>query len=275
MIRTIKKLTALLLTFALVFALLPSNAQAAGESTNTAVFQKGKTLHILAVGNSFSVDGLHYLYQMAESAGYDVVIGNLYKSGCDLKTHWSNLESGKTAYKYYKVSDANQGAWGTTPKFSITQALQDEQWDVITLQQASGVSGVPESYYRTTWTCTTSGTTDAGRTFSESAASQQGSGSEVEPEPETSATPQEGGKAPITCDVAASGEGTTFSLNAAAPTPLSYESSNPKAAQVDETGTVTLNGSGTATVTITAAANETYSASTAQVKVTRPRKKAI
>lgn len=268
MIRTIKKLTALLLTFALVFALLPSNAQAAGESTNTAVFQKGKTLHILAVGNSFSVDGLHYLYQMAESAGYDVVIGNLYKSGCDLKTHWSNLKSEKTAYSYYKVSDANQGAWGTTPKFSITQALKDEQWDVITLQQASGVSGVPESYYRTTWTCTTSGTTDAGRTFSESAASQQGSGSEVEPEPETSATPQEGGKAPITCDVAASGEGTTFSLNAAAPTPLSYESSNPKAAQVDETGTVTLNGSGTATVTITAAANETYSASTAQVKVT-------
>ena len=88
MIRTIKKLTALLLTFALVFALLPSNAQAAGESTNTAVFQKGKTLHILAVGNSFSVDGLHYLYQMAESAGYDVVIGNLYKSGCDLKNPW-------------------------------------------------------------------------------------------------------------------------------------------------------------------------------------------
>lgn len=187
MIRTIKKLTALLLTFALVFALLPSNAQAAGESTNTAVFQKGKTLHILAVGNSFSVDGLHYLYQMAESAGYDVVIGNLYKSGCDLKTHWSNLESGKTAYKYYKVSDANQGAWGTTPNATITQALEDEQWDVITLQQASGSSGVPESYYRTTWTCTTSGTTDAGRTFSESAASQQGSGSEVEPEPETSA----------------------------------------------------------------------------------------
>lgn len=280
MTQTVRKWTALLLALALAFALIPPRAQAAETDSKVGLplFSKNKTLHILAVGNSFSVDGLHYLYQMAESAGYDVVIGNLYKSSCDLKTHYNNMND-NASYTYYEISDATGGSWSKS-SMSIADAvagkrkLPDEQnikWDVITLQQASGVSGVPESYYRTTWTCTTSGTTDTGQTFSVNGTGQSSAGSEVEPGPETSEVSQRGKKAPITCNVAESGEGTTFSLNAAAPTTLSYESSNPKVAQVDENGTVTLTGSGTATVTITAADNGTYAASTAKVKVTSRR----
>lgn len=273
MTRTVRKWTALLLALALSFALIPPRAQAAetGSEVGLSLFSKDKTLHILAVGNSFSVDGLQYLYQMADSAGYDVVIGNLYKSSCDLKTHWNNLEAGEKAYTYYKISEENGGAWGKKSDYSITDALEDEQWDVITLQQASGLSGVPESYYRTTWTCTTSGTTTTDKSRAVSFSGQQAAGSDVEPEPETSAVSQEKGKAPITCNVAESGEGATFSLNAAAPTDLSYESSNTKVAQVDDEGTVTLTGSGTATVTITAAESEEYEASTAKVRVSSQR----
>ena len=102
------------------------------------------------------MDGFHYLYQMAESAGYDVVIGNLYASACSLSTHWKNAEQDLGAYTYYKISDETDGAWGSAREVSIAQALQDEQWDVVTLQQASAVSGVSDSYYETiSWSCDT------------------------------------------------------------------------------------------------------------------------
>lgn len=162
MIRTIRKLTALLLTlaltFALTFALLPGAALAAETDstlpTSISAFSKGKTLRILAVGNSFSVDGLHYLYQMAKSAGYNVVIGNLYASGYSLSDHWEKgcLSGSDTAindvtvYTYYKISNVTGGSWKSTSHTSMAKALSDEKWDVITLQQASGVSGVSSSY---------------------------------------------------------------------------------------------------------------------------------
>ena len=155
MIRTVRRWTALLLTLAMTFALLPAGVRAA-DSTGAALFSKGRTLRILALGNSFSVDGFHYLYQMAESAGYDVVIGNLYASACSLSTHWKNAEQDLGAYTYYKISDETDGAWGSAREVSIAQALQDEQWDVVTLQQASAVSGVSDSYYETiSWSCDT------------------------------------------------------------------------------------------------------------------------
>ena len=162
MIRTVRRWTALLLTLAMTFALLPAGVRAA-DSTGAALFSKGRTLRILALGNSFSVDGFHYLYQMAESAGYDVVIGNLYASACSLSTHWKNAEQDLEAYTYYKISDETDGAWGSAREVSIAQALQDEQWDVVTLQQASAVSGVSDSYYETiSWSCDT-GAPAAGR----------------------------------------------------------------------------------------------------------------
>lgn len=59
------------------------------------------------------------------------------------------------AYTYYKISDETDGAWGSAREVSIAQALQDEQWDVVTLQQASAVSGVSDSYYETiSWSVT-------------------------------------------------------------------------------------------------------------------------
>ena len=155
MIRTVRRWTALLLTLAMTFALLPAGVRAA-DSTGAALFSKGRTLRILALGNSFSVDGFHYLYQMAESAGSDVGIGNLYASACSLSTHWKNAEQDLGAYTYYKISDETDGAWGSAREVSIAQALQDEQWDVVTLQQASAVSGVSDSYYETiSWSCDT------------------------------------------------------------------------------------------------------------------------
>ena len=103
-----------------------------------------KSIKILAIGNSFSVDAMQYLCQMLKAGGYeDVILGNLYIGGCSLNTHWKNISSDKAAYTYYKTTTGN---WNTIESVKVLTALADEKWDIITVQQASGSSGIASSY---------------------------------------------------------------------------------------------------------------------------------
>ena len=151
-----RKITALLLTLALVCSLLPGTVLGADQTVNTSISaaSQDKTLRVLAVGNSFSVDSLQYLYQMAKSAGYELVIGNLYHEKSSLAEHWNRLNNQENGYTYYKISAATNGVWSRQTSKSIQYGVKDEPWDIITLQQASGVSGVPSSYYSVKrWDC--------------------------------------------------------------------------------------------------------------------------
>ncbi len=103
-----------------------------------------KTISILAVGNSFSVNAMQYLWEILDSAGFEeVVLGNLFIGGCSLEQHWSNLFHNKPVYTYY-YNDSGQ--WKTSNAATAEQALQSRQWDIVTLQQASHFSGQPDSY---------------------------------------------------------------------------------------------------------------------------------
>lgn len=103
-----------------------------------------KSLKILAIGNSFSEDATRYLYDIAADQGVDdIVVGNLYIGGCSLNTHWKNAENNNPSYIYYKNND---GQWTTQSGYSILKGLEDEDWDVVTLQQVSGLSGDVSTY---------------------------------------------------------------------------------------------------------------------------------
>ncbi|MBR2617349.1 MAG: DUF4886 domain-containing protein [Clostridia bacterium] len=100
-------------------------------------------LKILCVGNSFSEDATTYLSEIAKSAGQDVLIGNLVIGGCSLETHLNNLTSNAPQYLYF----LNEGKGFVLHENTIfLDAVKSEQWDVITLQQASHDSGKPETY---------------------------------------------------------------------------------------------------------------------------------
>ena len=72
----------LVLVLAVIFGMTPVFAQ------------QRDTLRILAIGNSFSVDGVeHYLWELFDAAGIPVVIGNMYIGGCTLEKHWNNALS--------------------------------------------------------------------------------------------------------------------------------------------------------------------------------------
>lgn len=101
-------------------------------------------LRILAIGNSFSQDAVEqYLYELFDAAGQKAVIGNLYIGGCTLETHHANMLSGEGKYKYRKIAD---GVKTETEAVSLLAGLEDEPWDLVSVQQASGKSGQYDTY---------------------------------------------------------------------------------------------------------------------------------
>lgn len=129
--RTMKNLLAY--TF---FLLLPlSSALAQQESP-----KDDEIIKILAIGNSFSEDALEdYLHDIATTAGKKIIIGNLYIGGAPLALHLKNAHNNLDAYSYRKIG--LDGKKHTTEKVSIEHALADENWDYVSLQQASPYSG--------------------------------------------------------------------------------------------------------------------------------------
>lgn len=95
---------------------------------------------ILAIGNSFSEDAVHYLYQMASSLGIDIKVVNLFIGGCSLERHWKNIENNEKAYLY------QINGFKTERCVSIEEMLETEEWDYIVTQQASHDSGWLNSY---------------------------------------------------------------------------------------------------------------------------------
>jgi len=113
-------------------------------SVGSAPLSDGKTLKVLAIGNSFSNNTTKYLYDIAKSEGVEnIVLGRLYIGGCSLSRHVSNATTNATEYKYYKNTT---GTWEETENATLLYGLQDEQWDIITMQQNSGNSGLTDSY---------------------------------------------------------------------------------------------------------------------------------
>lgn len=98
-----------------------------------------KTFRSLSIGNSFSEDALAYVHDIAAAAGIEWETVNLYIGGCSLETHWKNFTA--SAPDYSLIVNAKY-----TRMASINEMLADGTFDVITTQQCSNYSGMPETY---------------------------------------------------------------------------------------------------------------------------------
>jgi hypothetical protein len=104
------------------------------------------TIKILAIGNSFSANAVEeYLDDLARAANIPLIIGNAYIGGCSLERHYNNVVAQSQDYSYRKIN--TKGEKETTPEVTILQCILDEDWDYITLQQASPLSGIADSYF--------------------------------------------------------------------------------------------------------------------------------
>lgn len=101
-------------------------------------------MKILAIGNSFSVDGMEYIYQIAENLGAkEIILGDLYIGGCSLERHADNVRNDAPAYEYYFN---NSGEWTITKETRISDVINQYDWDYVSFQQVSGKSGKKETY---------------------------------------------------------------------------------------------------------------------------------
>jgi hypothetical protein len=97
-------------------------------------------LRVLAIGNSFSEDGIeNYVHELAQADNKQVIIGNMYIGGAPISLHVKNAEANNATYAYRKIN--LDGVKNNTKNVSLEQALKDENWDYISLQQASPLSG--------------------------------------------------------------------------------------------------------------------------------------
>lgn len=109
----------------------------------------GGKLKILAIGNSFSQDAVKHLYKIAEdpAVGVELSIGNLVIGGCPLERHANNIRENIRGYTYETFKKVG-GAFKEDSRsgWSIKAALFAEDWDIISIQQVSGLSGMIDTY---------------------------------------------------------------------------------------------------------------------------------
>lgn len=113
-------------------------AEAANNAVNTpqqvtAATDEIKDLKILSIGHSFSLDAMRtYMWDLFDAAGYNVTIGYLYYPSCSLEQHYHYISDNSPSYEQYgKNSD---GKWVTQSGAKATDALWDEDWDIVTFQ---------------------------------------------------------------------------------------------------------------------------------------------
>lgn len=101
-------------------------------------------MKILAIGNSFSDDCMEYVPDILKSMSFnEFFLGNLYIGGCSLSRHYDNIINNNPTYEYR--TNCGDG-WTTECDYKLSDALASQDWDYISMQQASGFSGEIESY---------------------------------------------------------------------------------------------------------------------------------
>lgn len=100
---------------------------------------------ILAIGNSFSEDAVEeHLSGLIRAEGLEVILCNMYIGGCSIERHVNNLRDNKPDYRYRKFDV--DGTMTEEYGYTLERVLAEEDWDFVSVQQASPFSGQPESY---------------------------------------------------------------------------------------------------------------------------------
>ncbi|MBQ4118816.1 MAG: DUF4886 domain-containing protein, partial [Clostridia bacterium] len=105
------------------------------------------TIKVLVFGNSFSMDGTSFIPQIANAEGVDLRVADCYIGGCPLSKHYNNAVTNATTYNfYYRTPHESATNTQNFQNISMEQALMANDWDYITIQQVSTLSGDPETF---------------------------------------------------------------------------------------------------------------------------------
>ena len=140
---------ALALVLILVLMIYSPVSAAQVPSRNPDQPESTKTLKVLFVGNSFSVDTSRYLYQIADDAGYKLKIGDAWISRLHMSEMYTYLSCNQRRFSYLETQN---GTWtdmksGGSSLWRLTDVLKRHKWDVIIVNQFSADTGNMGSFY--------------------------------------------------------------------------------------------------------------------------------
>lgn len=103
------------------------------------VHAAGRTVKVLAVGNSFSANALTYLDRLVAASGNTLVATNAMIGGCDFERHMRHADA-------YEKDPADPEGHPYPGRKSLKELLTQQPWQIVTIQQASPKSFKPETY---------------------------------------------------------------------------------------------------------------------------------
>lgn len=93
---------------------------------------------VLTIGNSFSNSVTCFLPEVVKSVpGCELVLEEASHGGCELHRHWRYIECEESDLVFSMYQDR---------RWKLREILAREEWDVVTIQQASRYSWKPETY---------------------------------------------------------------------------------------------------------------------------------
>ena len=124
---------------------IAANGAALGEAQGA---PHPRSLKVLMIGNSFSVCCVREMPWVARSLDLGLDLCSLYIGGCSLKRHCDNIaRADDPDFRPYQVQRVVDGNRLPETRANIPEMLKADKWDVVTIQQCSHESWIPESYH--------------------------------------------------------------------------------------------------------------------------------
>lgn len=108
-----------------------------GSLTPADAALRPKTVRLVTIGNSFSGNATHYLGDLAKAGGHVLVHQSMSVGGASMEVHWTKIQANE------KDAKDPAGLYGTK---SLSAVLKTDDWDFVTIQQASIKSHDLETY---------------------------------------------------------------------------------------------------------------------------------
>ncbi len=102
-------------------------------------------MNILSISDISDRSTHAYLPFMAKAAGKDMLLCGLHLDGCSLEQHWDNWRKELPCYEY-DVCLPGETETRTVDDVALHEAVEDEEWDVITFRQTYSLCCEKESY---------------------------------------------------------------------------------------------------------------------------------
>ena len=114
------------------------------NTTYKVTVKRMNKFNVLMIGNSFSEDTVQWVYKIAADLNIENVnVCNMYIGGCNLDTHYNNAINNSPDYDFQTYVN---GEWTHNTGKILEYGITYYDWDYISLQQSSGVTGIASSF---------------------------------------------------------------------------------------------------------------------------------